>query len=247
MTARSTNRPTRRRGCTVATALSALVVGATVAGTATGVADAAQPAQASHAAAASQSDRVLAVVQTSNNPQASKTTQYDYTDPHSGQRYFLMDAYAGSALSYVDWEHDTPSGAGRRSVDQVTIYASSKSWNEQTETHADLPKPSLGIQSSGVQVKQALQQSKAKFVGYVKIDGQQTKLLSITQASGNEREGLYVDRGTDTPVSETDVFTSRGHTYTTRSNWDRVSPAGLKQLEAKPSIPAGYTQEQPTS
>lgn len=246
MSTRTDCHPARRRGRTVATALSALTVGVTVAGAAAGVA-AATPAPGHHTPS-SQSNRILSVVETGNDPGASRTTQRQYISPSSGDRYFLMDQYAGAKLNYVDWEKDTPAGAGHRSVDQIDVDPGQQSWSEQTATIPTLPAPSLGIQSSGQAVKQAVKDGRATVKGKTKIDRQTVLLLSVKPTAANEQSvALYVDPSTAAPVSETDVITSKQYTFTVRSNWEPATSSALSQLESKPTIPAGYTKSPPTS
>jgi hypothetical protein len=171
----------RRRARAVAIAVSALAVGSTAIGVSNASARTAHshPAARSHQAAAA--NRILCVVETGNDPQASRTTQKQYTDPQSGVRYLHMDQYGGHKINYIAWESDTPQANGKRAVDEINVNPVYKTWTEQTATLSPLAASSLGIQSSAQEVKRAIQQGKATEDGPTKIDHQQAQAVACAE------------------------------------------------------------------
>jgi hypothetical protein len=234
----------RRRARAVATAVSALAVGSAAIGVSTARAATAHshPARSHQATSA---NRILRVVETGNDPQASRTTQKQYIDPQSGVRYLRMDQYDGHKINYVAWESDTPQANGKRAVDEINVNPVHKTWTEQSATLSPLPAPSLGIQSSGHAVKQAIQHGKATEEGLTKIDRHQVLKLSLAPSEKSERHvALYVDPATDVPAAETDVITSKRYTFTVRSDWEQATPRVVSRIESKPASPAGYSKSQ---
>jgi hypothetical protein len=232
----------RRRARAVATAVSALAVGSAAIGVSNAGADTAHshPPRGHQAASAS---RILRVVETGNDPQASRTTQKQYTDPQSGVRYLHMDQYDGHKINYIAWESDTPQANGKRAVDEINVNPVHKTWTEQTATLRPLPAPSLGIQSSGQEVKQAIQQGKATEEGPTEIGHHQVLKLSLAPSDKSERHvALFVEPSTDLPVAQTEVITSKRYTFTVRSDWQQVTHRAVSRIESKPASPAGYTK-----
>jgi hypothetical protein len=233
----------RRRARAVATAVSALAVGSAAIGVSNASAHTAHPAARSHQDAAA--NRILRVVETGNDPQASRTTQKQYTDPQSGVRYLHMDQYEGHKINHIAWESDTPQANGKRAVDEINVDPVHKTWTEQTATLSPLAAPSLGIESSRQAVKQAIRRGKATEQGLTKIDQQQVLKLSVAPSDRSERHvTLYVDPSTDLPVAETEVITSKRHTFTVGSDWEQATPRAVSRIESKPASPAGYSKTQ---
>jgi hypothetical protein len=235
----------RRRARAVATAVSALAVGSTAIGVSNASAHTAHPHSTARSHQAAAANRILRVVETGNDPQASRTTQKQYTDPRSGVRYLHMDQYEGHKTNHIAWESDTPQTNGKRAVDEINVDPVHKTWTEQTATLSPLAAPSLGIESSGQEVKQAIQQGKATEEGPAKIDQQQVLKLSLAPSDRSERHvTLYVDPSTDLPAAETEVITSKRHTFTVGSDWEQATPRAVSRIESKPASPAGYSKSQ---
>jgi hypothetical protein len=238
MTLNSNPRTARRRA--IATAVSALAVGATMAGATAGVAGAHPLGQLQRLPRALTANRVLVTVETGNDPQASRTTQLSYVNPSTGVRYFDMDQYGNSGRNYIDWEKDTPKGADHRSVKQIDVDPPHQIWSLQTATLKALPAPDLGIQSTGQQVTDAIQGGKAKVTGATGRGGDE--IVSLASFKGQTGDVLYITAHTHQPVEERQLIKSGKYTFTTISYYEKATPVALSRVETAPKIPSGYTK-----
>jgi hypothetical protein len=228
LTDRRIPRPRRR---VVATGLSALAL----AGASTGVATDVASAGAAH----TRSHRILEVLSTGNAPGASATMMRQYTDPQSGVRYLLLHQYTARTVNYTSWEADTPRPAGKRSIEQIDVDPAARTYADHTVIRPDAAAPSLGIESTGDQVKRALRTGKATREAMTRVNGSTLLELKISpQDRSTRHDDLDVDPSTDVPVQETKTYTSGRHTFHYLAHFAAATRHAVSEVETKPARPA---------